>query len=99
NARTVQEIADGIFLKGFSQRESVMAIDLDVLIIGGGVQGLWLLNDLTQLGYTVFLITNRPLGVGQTMHSHVYIHHGYLYEEIDLARRLKRTRVAWEKFI
>ena len=27
-------------------------INLDVLIVGGGVQGLWLLNDLRRQGYS-----------------------------------------------
>lgn len=73
-------------------------IKLDVLIIGGGVQGLWLLNDLQQHGYSVLLLERRELGGEQTCHSHVYIHQGHLYRELDLAEPLKVVRALWDQW-
>ena len=67
------------------QRDSEVAIAADVLIIGGGVMGLWLLNDLRQAGYSALLLEKRELGGEQTCHSHVYLHRGYLYNEFALA--------------
>jgi glycine/D-amino acid oxidase-like deaminating enzyme len=76
-----------------------MAIDLDALIIGGGIQGLFLLNDFTKLGLSAFLLTKDKLGVGQTLHSHVYIHQGYLYSEASFAKRLAAVRERWNSTI
>jgi len=73
-------------------------IELDVLIIGGGVQALWLLNDLNRLDYSAFMIARTPLGVGQTLHSHVYIHRGNLYTRVELAKRLRDVNDIWDKF-
>ncbi len=58
-----------------------MSYDLDVLIVGGGIQGLWLLKELSDLKYSSLLVTDKALGVGQTLHSQVFIHRGYLRSE------------------
>ena len=54
-----------------------MSIDLDVVIIGGGVQGLLVLNALTEQGYTCVLVNDGPLGGGQTLHSHGFLFTGF----------------------
>ena len=48
----------------------------DVLIIGGGIQGLVLLDDLTRQGYACVLVTAADLGSGQTLHSHGLLNSG-----------------------
>jgi glycine/D-amino acid oxidase-like deaminating enzyme len=48
----------------------------DVLIIGGGIQGLVLLNELTRQGYATVLVTKSDLGTGQTLHSHGLLNSG-----------------------
>ena len=48
----------------------------DVLIIGGGIQGLVLLDDLTRHGYACVLATAADLGSGQTLHSHGSLNSG-----------------------
>lgn len=73
-------------------------IKLDGLIIGGGIMGLWLLMELHRLGYAVLLLERRELGGGQTGHSHVYIHLGYLYDKIELARHLKEVHGQWQEW-
>jgi len=48
----------------------------DVLIIGGGIQGLVLLDELTRQDYACVLVTNSDLGSGQTLHSHGLLNSG-----------------------
>lgn len=48
----------------------------DVLILGGGVQGLVLLDQLTDRGYGCVLVTPTDLGAGQTLHSHGLLNSG-----------------------
>ncbi len=51
----------------------------DVLIIGGGIVGLWTLNRLKQQGYNATLLESNALGCGQTGHSQGIIHGGIKY--------------------
>jgi glycerol-3-phosphate dehydrogenase len=57
----------------------VTVISLDVLIFGGGVAGLWLLDDLRRAGYRVLLLESDALGAGQTIASQGIIHGGLKY--------------------
>jgi len=54
-------------------------MDVDVLIIGGGIAGLWTLDQLRQRGYRAVLVENRELGYGQTITSQGIIHGGLKY--------------------
>lgn len=49
---------------------------LDVLIMGGGIAGLWLLDDLRRRGYAALLVESRALGSGQTVASQGILHGG-----------------------
>ncbi len=51
-------------------------IAVDVAVVGGGLQGLVLLRELTSAGYGCVLITNAALGTGQTLHSHGLLNSG-----------------------
>jgi glycine/D-amino acid oxidase-like deaminating enzyme len=51
----------------------------DVVIFGGGIAGLWLLNRLRQLGYSVLLFESHTLGGGQTHKAQGIIHGGMKY--------------------
>ena len=51
----------------------------DVAILGGGIAGLWLLNLLTQQGYSAILIERNQLGGGQSLASQGMIHGGVKY--------------------
>ena len=55
------------------------ATHLDVVIIGGGGAGLWLLDDLHRSGYSVLLVESEALGSGQTVASQGIIHGGLKY--------------------
>jgi glycine/D-amino acid oxidase-like deaminating enzyme len=50
---------------------------LDVVIIGGGIQGLVALNVLVEEGYSCALVSDGDLGSGQTLHSHGYLNTGF----------------------
>ena len=51
--------------------------ELDVVVIGGGVQGLVVLDALVEKGYSCALVTEGDLGSGQTLHSHGYLNTGW----------------------
>ena len=55
------------------------ALSTDVLIVGGGIAGLWLHARLRQLGYTSLLVENASLGGGQSVKSQGIIHGGAKY--------------------
>ncbi len=54
-------------------------IEVDVLIYGGGVAGLWLLESLRNKNYSCLLIEKESLGDGQTIVSQGIIHGGVKY--------------------
>ncbi len=50
-----------------------------IVIIGGGIAGLWLLNRLCDSGYDAVLVEKHRLGGGQTLASQGIIHGGLKY--------------------
>ena len=80
---------------------------IDVLIIGGGIQGLLILDRLTAEGRSCALVTASDVGTGQTLHSHGLLNAGFgmmgpelirLLQEVvlpDLARRGIETYGQW----
>ena len=52
---------------------------VDLVILGGGIAGLWLLNRLTSQGYNVCLLEAEKLGNGQSIASQGIIHGGLKY--------------------
>lgn len=56
-----------------------MQINVDIVIIGGGIAGLWTLHELTSQGYRAILLENAELGGTQTMASQGMIHGGQRY--------------------
>ncbi len=55
------------------------AVQTDIAIIGGGVAGLWLLNQLRAHGYSAVLFEHHALGSQQTIASQGMIHGGIKY--------------------
>ena len=51
----------------------------DIVIIGGGVAGLWLLNRFRDAGYHAVLLESGEVGGGQTLMSQGIIHGGLKY--------------------
>ena len=75
------------------------SVEVDVLVVGGGSQGLWLLNDLDRLGYRAILIERDELGSGQTCHSHALIHRGHYYDDVNMMILLNAAAQFWRGFI
>jgi glycerol-3-phosphate dehydrogenase len=51
-------------------------IETDILIFGGGIAGLWLLNRLRAAGYSVILLEQDKLGGQETLNANGIIHGG-----------------------
>ena len=60
-------------------RMSRQQLQLDIAIIGGGIAGLWTLNQLRGLGYSAVLFEQEALGSHQTIASQGMIHGGIKY--------------------
>lgn len=54
-------------------------LNTDIVIIGGGIAGLWLLNRLRKQNYSAILLESDALGAGQTGLSQGIIHGGMKY--------------------
>lgn len=54
-------------------------VSTDIIIFGGGIAGLWLLNRLTSAGYATVLLETNALGSGQTLASQGMVHGGIKY--------------------
>jgi len=55
------------------------ALSTDVLIVGGGIAGLWLNARLRRQGFATVLVENATLGGGQSIKSQGIIHGGAKY--------------------
>ena len=56
-----------------------MKVDVDVVIVGGGIAGLWTLARLRKEGYNAVLLEAEALGAGQTRYAQGIIHGGTKY--------------------
>jgi glycine/D-amino acid oxidase-like deaminating enzyme len=65
-------------------------LPLDVLIVGGGLQGLILLDEFAAQGRSCVLVTNSDLGQGQTLHSHGLLNTGFGFGGPELRERRDR---------
>ncbi|EKD72150.1 MAG: hypothetical protein ACD_45C00748G0003 [uncultured bacterium] len=54
-------------------------VETDIAIIGGGIAGLWLLNQLQQQGFSTILLESAALGGAQTHKAQGIIHGGMKY--------------------
>ena len=54
-------------------------INTDIVIVGAGVAGLWMLNTLSKQGYDVLLLEADSIGGGQSVRSQGIIHGGIKY--------------------
>lgn len=78
--------------------------EVDVLIFGGGVAGLWTLNKLSDEGYSCLLIERNKLGEGQTIASQGIIHGGAKYAlpsvfRIDSSKEIREMPNIWRKHL
>jgi glycerol-3-phosphate dehydrogenase len=61
------------------KKTTPLSLSFDVVLIGGGVAGLWILNRLCRAGYNAVLFEQAELGSGQTVASQGMIHGGVKY--------------------
>ena len=59
--------------------EESMTTSVDIIIIGGGVAGLWTLHQCVAQGYHAVLLDHNALGTGQTINAQGIIHSGLKY--------------------
>ena len=62
-----------------NQNSTPTEIHTDILLLGGGIAGLYLLKLLSNLGYDCILVEKNQLGGGQTLQSQGIIHGGLKY--------------------
>ncbi len=62
-----------------SKNKKANQLNVDVVIFGGGIAGLWMLARLRQAGYQTLLLETESLGAGQTRYSQGIIHGGTKY--------------------
>lgn len=77
------------------------ALEVDAIIFGGGVAGLWALDEMHRSGRRVALVENRALGAGQTIASQGIIHGGIKYTLAgvftDSARAVREMPGIWRE--
>lgn len=54
-------------------------VRVDTVVIGGGIAALWAANVLKQSGQSILVLTNSPLGSGQSLAAQGVIHGGLKY--------------------
>jgi len=62
-------------------------VDIDVMIVGGGIAGLWTLAELLRHGHDAHLLETQRLGEGQTIGAQGIIHGGLKYSLKGLLTR------------
>ncbi len=70
---------------------------VDILVIGGGIQGLVLLDELTRQGYAAAMVTNSELGSGQSLHSHGFLNSGYHMPQQQWRAAMKQVVIPFLK--
>lgn len=74
-------------------------IELDVLILGGGIAGLWTLNTLVEAGFNAGLVEATALGDGQSICAQGILHGGVKYSLSGLlsqgARQVAQMPQRW----
>ena len=74
-------------------------INLDALVLGGGITGLWTLHELINAGYDAVLIEHKALGSAQTTASQGILHAGAKYAlpgaDIDSSKAVADVQAVW----
>jgi glycine/D-amino acid oxidase-like deaminating enzyme len=74
--------------------------DVDVLVVGGGIAGLWVLDALRRARYGALLVEKDAVGMGQTIQSQGIVHSGGKYglggvRDVEAARTLAGMPARW----
>ncbi|MEK6257290.1 MAG: FAD-dependent oxidoreductase [Planctomycetota bacterium] len=74
-------------------------LEVDILIVGAGIQGLWLLDEAVRAGYSALLLERTSIGGEQTLHSHGYIHRGFGYPHCPNVADFQQAAARWREFV
>jgi len=79
-------------------------VNVDVLIFGGGIAGLWTLNYLRDRNHSCILIENKKLGHGQSVTAQGIIHGGAKYAlpnalRLDSSSEIRGMPDLWRKHL
>jgi len=74
-------------------------ISADVVIIGGGILGLMLLETIEAQGYSVLLLDTKDVLQCQTGHSHAFIHWGHQLARRDFLENAERGASRWVRWL
>src|SRR5262245_41588076 len=74
-----------------------MTIAVDLLILGGGVQGLALMKELS-VDYSAFLV-RRSLRVSETLQFHGYFSSGWNAANLEAARVYCQAASSWRSVL
>jgi len=76
-------------------------IEVDIVIMGAGIAGLWMLRRLLQAGYRTVLLESDRIGAGQTRYAQGIIHGGTKYALTgtlsEAAKRLATMPTRWRQ--
>ena len=93
-----------MFLTGSSHRinQDIMSkVNLDTLIIGGGIAGLWTLDLQVERGLSTGLVESGSLGEGQSISAQGILHGGTKYALSGIvptgAREVSAMPKRWER--
>jgi glycine/D-amino acid oxidase-like deaminating enzyme len=77
-----------------------MEVNVEVLVIGGGIQGVVALAELHKHNFKTLLVTESDIGGGQTLSSQAYLHSGYPWaQHEDVVTDIKRAANFWLKWM
>ncbi len=76
-------------------------VELDIIVLGGGIAGLWLLSRLRAEGYGALLVERSTLGAGQSICAQGIIHGGSKYalggRLTEASRRIGAMPELWRR--
>lgn len=76
-----------------------VGVEVDVVVIGGGLQGLCTLKELILKNYTAVLLSAGELGGRQTSHAHAFLHEGHIFRRSDNIRHTQSSYRDWETYL
>ncbi len=69
----------------------MQSAEVDVVIFGAGIAGLWIFHRLKRSGYDVLLLEKNSIGCGQTIASQGIIHSGLKFSLAGKVNKLARS--------
>jgi len=83
-----------------AESSSQMEVVVEVLVIGGGIQGVVALAELHKQNFKTLLVTESDIGSGQTLSSQAYLHSGYPWaQHEEVVTDIKKAANFWLKWM